>query len=478
MALAPEDIGWIVCGTAVTSRLDRSLSISEKTLIVVDKKGYIVHLEPASTEASVGLLQLAADGRVSRDCLVELGEDGWILPGFVDTHIHAPQYINQGMALDKPLMEWLEAYTFKAESRIDRDPNGLGKRVYDRLVQRLLENGTTAASAFGTISVEANLVLARAFLEAGIRGQIGKVAMDQLSIPSYIETTESSLSSTRTFISEMPSLVSSLLPHEQIVEPVVTPRFVPTCSLELLKGLADLAKEEGVRVQSHMCESQGMVDVCQEMLGGKSDVEVLNELGLLHDRSLMAHCTHSSPADLALLSRTGTSIAHCPLSNIYFSAEQQLPLREALEAGVKVGLGSDISGGYRTGIDENMRWAVGIARLREGARTEEQRKEKGASSLAITWQESLFVATLGGAQALGLDKSRRVGTLEVGAAFDAQWIQVGGKGSRVDWYDLEEEDGSVKKVIMEEKVEKWWSNGSEADRRAVWVQGKKVYEQK
>ncbi|GAA5913812.1 hypothetical protein JCM6882_007706 [Rhodosporidiobolus microsporus] len=476
MSVAAEEISWVLRGTVVTSKLDRSLSISEDTLIAVDKQGFITQLEPASTEASVELLHLVESGRVSRDRYVELGNDSWILPGFVDTHIHAPQYINQGMALDKPLMEWLEAYTFKAESRIDRDPQGLGKRVYQRLVERLLENGTTAASVFGTISVEANLVLARAFLDAGLRGQIGKVAMDQLSIPSYIETTESSLSSTRTFIEDMRSLVSSLPPHQQIVEPVVTPRFVPTCSLELLKSLADLAKKEGVRLQSHMCESQGMVDVCKEMLGGKSDVQVLNELGLLQDKSLMAHCTHSSPSDLALLSQTGTAISHCPLSNVYFSAEQQLPLREALEAGVKVGLGSDISGGYRTGIDENMRWAVGIARLREGQRTGEQRKE-GAPSLALTWQESLYVATLGGAQALGLDKTRRVGTLEVGAAFDAQWIQVGGKRSRVDWFDLEEEGGTVKKVTTEEKLEKWWSNGSEADRKAVWVQGRRVYQQ-
>ncbi|BGP17908.1 hypothetical protein JCM10213_003915 [Rhodosporidiobolus nylandii] len=476
MPLASGDIAWVLHGTAVTSRPDRSLSIAEKSLVVVDKNGFIAHLASASSPESEELLKLVEDGRVDRDKYVELGEDGWLLPGFVDTHIHAPQYINAGMALDKPLMEWLEAYTFKAESRIDRNPQGLGKRVYEKLVQRLLENGTTAASVFGTISVEANLVLARAFLDAGLRGQIGKVAMDQHSIPSYIETTASSVAATRTFIEDMRALVAPLQHHEQLVEPVVTPRFVPTCSLGLLESLAKLAKEKDVRVQSHMCESQGMVDVCREMLGGKSDVEVLNEVGLLHPKSLQAHCTHSTSSDLALLATTGTSVASCPLSNVYFSAERQFPMREALEAGVKVGLGSDISGGYRVGIDENMRWAVGVARLREGEDSRAATAD-GEKSLAVTWQESLFLATLGGAQALGLDTERKVGTLEVGAAFDAQWIQVGGPRSRVDWFDLEDEDGRRRKVTVEEKLEKWWSNGSEADRRAVWVQGRRVYKQ-
>lgn len=189
----------------------------------------------------------------------------------------------------------------------------------------------------------------------------------------------------------------------------------------------------------------------------------------------MAHCTHASAADLARLARTGTAISHCPLSNVYFSAERQLPLREAWQAGVKVGLGSDISGGYRVGLDENMRWAVGISRLRQGQgqHLDPERKRH----IAITWQEALYLATLGGAQALGLDQSKRVGTLEVGAAFDAQWIQLGSRRSRVDWFDLPASDGRPTKATLEEKLERWWCNGSEADRRAVWVQGRQVFRQ-
>jgi guanine deaminase len=132
-----------------------------------------------------------------------------------------------------------------------------------------------------------------------------------------------------------------------------------------------------------------------------------------------------------------------------------LPLREAWTAGVKVGLGSDISGGYRVGIDESMRWAVGISRLRAGAQGKEE------ESRAITWKEAIYLATLGGAEAMGLDD--RVGLFEVGKAFDAQWIER--KGSRVDWFD---------RLDVEEKCEKWWCNGREEDRVGVWVQGRRL----
>ncbi|GAA5913548.1 uncharacterized protein JCM6883_004450 [Sporobolomyces salmoneus] len=467
--LAASEIAWIFHGTILTPELDRTLSILPSHVLVVDKRGSIAHLEEEREETSKEYLRLVqhGHGEIGRGRFVQIGEDGWLVPGFVDTHIHAPQYVNAGMALDRPLMEWLEHYTFKAESRIDSDPQGYGKKVYERLVERLRENGTTSASVFGTIRVEANMVLARTFQGAGIRGQIGKVSMDQNSPSFYVETTRTSLDETRRFISLINDLNSSIPEHLRLVEPVVTPRFVPTCTRELLVGLKEIAKSEGVRVQSHLAESKAEVELCKEMLNGQTDVEYFNELGLLGPCSLMAHCTHSLPSDLLLFSLTSTSISHCPLSNVYFSPERQLPLREAWNEGVKVGLGSDISGGYRVGLDEGMRWSVGVSKLREGARISSSSADEKGESLAISWKESLYLATLGGAQALGLDETRRVGQLRVGWAFDAQLIRIGGKGSRVDWFG---------ELGWEEKVEKWWCNGNEADRKGVWVQGRKVYE--
>jgi guanine deaminase len=175
-------------------------------------------------------------------------------------------------------MEWLEHYTFSSEARIDADPFGLGQRVYSKLVSRMIESGTTLASAFGTLTVEANMVLARCFLEAGIRAHVGKVNMDLNGIATYIETTAESLSRTRDFVSSISALVAPLPPNRRLVQPVITPRFIPTCSGELMKGLVEIADEGGLRVQSHMCESEGEVQWSKGMWEGKTDVQVLHEV--------------------------------------------------------------------------------------------------------------------------------------------------------------------------------------------------------
>lgn len=148
---------------------------------------------------------------------------------------------------------------------------------------------------------------------------------------------------------------------------------------------------------------------------------------LLTPRTIQAHCTYLSPEELSQLAQHGTAIAHCPLSNAYFSA-RQFVLREALDRGVRVGLGTDVAGGYSIDVMGAMRWAVGVSRLLEGARLE--RSEWQASRCAedreinaaidthvrVDWKEALYLGTRGGALALGLGG----GVFKIGAPFDAQ----------------------------------------------------------
>ena len=134
---------------------------------------------------------------------------------------------------------------------------------------------------------------------------------------------------------------------------------------------------------------------------------------------MQAHCTYLTSVELTRLAAAGTAVAHCPLSNAYFSA-RPFPLREALTAGVRVGLGTDIAGGYSADIMTAMRWSVGVARMRDGARIESAGGIDLPSGLddvkRIDWKESLYLATKGGAEALRL----KGGMFEVGAPFDAQ----------------------------------------------------------
>ena len=135
---------------------------------------------------------------------------------------------------------------------------------------------------------------------------------------------------------------------------------------------------------------------------------------------MQAHCTFLDPPSLAEVARFGAAIAHCPLSNAYFSA-RPFPLREALHAGVRVGLGSDVAGGYDIDMMGCMRQAVAISRMREGERVmalTEGRLCQDDGSLAVDWREALYLATRGGAVALDLPAG--VGTFDVGAPFDAQ----------------------------------------------------------
>ncbi|KAF7314425.1 Amidohydro-rel domain-containing protein [Mycena kentingensis (nom. inval.)] len=393
----------------------------------------------------------------------------FIIPAFVDTHLHAPQFLYQGNGLHLPLMEWLTEYAFKAEERLDSDPI-LARKVYTRLARRLRELGTSTILFFGTIKEETNLILADVMKTAGLRAFVGKLSMDMLSKPSYIESSaKASLEAAKSFTQKCRALNATLQPHEHLVEPVLTPRFVPTCSNDLLAGLGELSATENVKIQSHLAEAVDQVAFVRDQRG-EEDIDVFDRHGLLTPRTIQAHCTFLTTPCFKRLHARGTAIAHCPLSNAYFSAEP-FHLREALDTGVKVGLGTDIAGGYSLDIMTAMRHAVAVSRMREGQRqVAESEKDKVASTpLSINWIESLYLATKGGAEALGLP----TGVFAVGAPFDAQKICVfdaagNGVGS-LDFFDLE--DGASPQAVTMEMLEKWWCVGEKSNRLGMWVQG-------
>ncbi|KXN85338.1 Guanine deaminase [Leucoagaricus sp. SymC.cos] len=386
-------------------------------------------------------------------------------------------YLYQGNGLDLPLMQWLETYTLKSEEQLDSDHN-LARDVYHKLAKRLLKNGTGAVLLFGTIKEDTNLILAEEMQKAGIRGFIGKLSMDMSSRSTYVEASASvSLDSARSFVSRCRSVFERLEPHERLIEPVLTPRFVPTCSDELLRGLGVLSKDEDVKIQSHLAEAHDQIDWVRKERG-MEDIDVFAKHNLLTPQTIQAHCTYLSPSDLSRVHGYETAIAHCPLSNVYFSAEP-FRLREALNRGVKVGLGTDIAGGYSAEIMSAMRQAVAVSRMRQGRATTEQLADSGNTAaaidegnLAIDWKESLYLATRGGAIALGL----KSGLFQVGAPFDAQMIQLQDfdSGEGIGALDFFSDTTSGK--ITDAMVEKWWCIGDDRNRRLVWVQGKQVFQ--
>ncbi|KAI0648128.1 Metallo-dependent hydrolase [Trametes meyenii] len=442
-----------------------SVEVLRDYLLRTDERGYIDHFAASINPSSQELL---AEGNP-----VVIRAGSFLVPAFCDLHLHAPQFLYQGTGLHLPLMEWLNEYAFKAEEGLDGNPQ-LAEIVYRRLAARLAEYGTGAVLLFGTIKTETNLILARAMQEAGLRAFVGKLSMDVSSRPSYVEASAAeSCNAARDFCDRCSDMFSSLPVHKRLVEPVLTPRFVPTCSKELLSALGNISKEKGVRIQSHMAEAHDQV---QHVLDehGEEDMDVFLRSELLTPRTVQAHCTFLSTEDLGRLAATGTAVAHCPLSNAYFSAAP-FRLREALAAEVRVGLGTDIAGGYSIDIMNAMRHAVAVSRMREGERIRAGEGEGNSHPLSVDWKEALYLATRGGAVALGLPEG--CGTFAVGAPFDAQHIRVFDEATSegIGALDVfETTDASMVWRLTEELVEKWWCLGDTRNRADMWVQGRSV----
>lgn len=344
--------------------------------------------------------------------LITLPAGSYVLPGLVDLHIHAPQYPQLGAALDVPLEEWLHKYTFPLEARYA--DLGFAAKSYGQLIADLPANGTTTAVMFATVHRKATELLAELAMAKGLRACVGKVVMDDpAACPDYYRdaSPEEAETETQAFIDH---LREHPLNREGRVQPVITPRFIPSCSDEALTRLGALARKTGCHVQTHCSESDwehGFVLARH----GCSDTESLDRFGLLTRRTVLAHSNLISDRDMELIRTRGAGVAHCPLSNAYFS-NAVFPLRAALEKGVRVGLGTDISGGPSASIFDGMRMGVAASRmLEDGVDPNKPPGQRGRPQSRINWQDAFHLATAGGADVLDLPSGR----FTVGQNFDA-----------------------------------------------------------
>jgi guanine deaminase len=448
-----ENTGFAIACNAFHAPERGRLEILENCLIRISGDGRIADVIGAESPDHAPVRRAAAENGT----LVELADGQYLLPGMVDLHIHAPQWAQLGKALDRPLEEWLQTYTFPLEARFA--DTRFARRVYGSLVENLLANGTTTAVYFGTIHLEANLALAEICLERGQRALVGKVAMDDAAqCPDFYRDADAAtaVEDTKLFIDRLAKLQADA---KHTVLPVITPRFVPSCSDALLDGLGRLAGETGCHVQTHCCESDWAHEYVQARFG-KTDTEVLASFGLLTERTILAHSNFVSPSDVEMIKQAGSGVAHCPLSNVYF-ADAVFPLRAALDKGVHVGLGTDVSGGYSPSLFDSARLAMIAARaLASGVDARIPREERGVAGSRITTAEAFWLATSGGGEALGLP----VGVFAPGYEFDALVIDVKAAGSNIVlWPELDSAVDVFEKILL---------NATRANIASVWVGGK------
>lgn len=324
--------------------------------------------------------------------------DRLILPGLVDLHVHASQYAYRGLGMDMELLDWLEENAFPEEARFaEQEYAAAAYRVF---TDELTRSATTRACVFATVHRPATLLLMELMEKAGLRGFVGKLNMDS-NCPDYLrETTDGSLAETRRWLEESAGFSA--------VRPVITPRFIPSCSEELMNGLGELQREFGAAMQSHLSENLSEIEWVKQLRPwSRFYGEAYSRPGLFGGEcpTVMAHCIWSGEEERALMKEQGVFLAHCPQSNMNVSSGIA-PVRTWLNEGQKAGLGSDVAGGAHLSIFRAMTDAIQCSKLRW--------RLVDDSLAALTLPETLYLATKGGGEFFG-----KVGSFEPGYEFDA-----------------------------------------------------------
>lgn len=272
--------------------------------------------------------------------------------------------------------------------------------------------------------------------------------------------------------------IHSIDPRGTLVKPIITPRFAPTCTEAALRGLAELAASysPALHIQTHISENTQEVDLVKELFPASSSyAEVYDAAGLLTPRTILAHAIHFSSEERALVAARQAKVAHCPASNSALGSGI-CPVRALTDAGIAVGLGTDVSGGYSASVLEAVRQACLVSRLLAHTHAGAAYAD-GRAKLSV--EEGLYLATRGGAAVV--DMADDLGGFETGMVWDAQLVQLGraNDGSNgSNGSNPAEPPGNLDIFGWEswtEKVHKWVWSGDDRNVKAVWVNGRLVH---
>ncbi|KAI5724168.1 hypothetical protein M8J76_016361 [Diaphorina citri] len=427
----------------------------------------------------------------------------FLLPGFIDAHVHAPQYPNLGLGVDLPLLTWLRTYIFALERKFA--DLSYATTVYDKVVDRLIANGTTTASYFGTIHTDACLLLADTVHRKGQRGYVGKVNMTVNCESYYGETVQESLQETERFVEEMRKK------NYSTVQPIITPRFAVTCDMPLMTALAEMARKYDLPIQTHLSENldeiatvKGMNPTC------RSYTEIYERAGLLTNKTLLAHGIHLDDEELDVIRKHGASIIHCPSSNCFLQSGVCDTMRlldknsvrprfvsPSTDCQISVCLGTDMGAGYSPSILEVMRRSVDVSSVLTNCRrdfglsknssgpysnhssSQHSNHSSGLSNHSsgphskgplpnstldsasksakpLNFERAFYLATMGGAKALNLDG--HIGNFACGKRFDALVINMDVPDSPLDFYQ---------ELTLQEKFLKFFFTGDDRNIQRV-----------
>ena len=327
-----------------------------------------------------------------------------IVPGMVDLHIHAPQYTFRGTGMDLELMDWLQQQAFPEETRFEDDHYAAA--AYEIFARQMKGSATTRAAVFATRHTPATEILMEKLNVTGLVTYVGKVNMDQNSIPSLQEeSAEASALATCQWLEQTAD-------RYERCKPILTPRFIPSCSRFLLEKLQQIRRQWNLPVQSHLSENPLEIQLVHQLFPEeKSYGHCYERYGLMDERCIMAHCVYSSAEEVELLKQRGVFVAHCPASNTNL-ASGIAPVRRYLEKGLQVGLGSDVAGGHTESMFRAISDAIQMSKL--------YWRLVDSSCKPLCFAEAFFLATMGGGAFFG-----KVGSFLPGYAFDALVLDEG-----------------------------------------------------
>ncbi|UKZ58184.1 hypothetical protein TrVGV298_012050 [Trichoderma virens] len=427
--------------TLIHSLSPTLLQIIPDALITVSSSGTILTLQPNIPFSNIH--NILAEQNIEQIPLTKLSPGQFLIPGFVDTHNHAPQWMQRGLGQGMHILDWLDGITFPNEAKFA--DASYAENVYEKLVRGMLRQGVTTASYYGSLHGEATRVLASTCLKGGQRALIGKCNMDRNSPSFYCEASaEESISATRSCIQH----IRTIDPEGSLVKPVLTPRFAISCTAPLLQSLGEMAREDpSLAIQTHFNEAAQEINATLSLFPEfTNEADLYSSFGLLTPRSILAHCTIMTSYEIHKLQDLGCGVAHCPTANMTVGGGfMAAPVKEFLRRGINV---EALYPKFESEKDESV-------------------SKEGNGGETLSLEEVFYMATKGGAKVVGFDD--RVGGFAVGMEFDALVIDMRDDRDGVN-VPLDEESDSAERML-----EKFVMTGDDRNIAQVYVRGKLVH---
>ncbi|CAL1705159.1 unnamed protein product [Somion occarium] len=414
--------------------------------------------------------------------LIELKDGEFLMPGFIDTHTHAPQVPNIGSGQQHELLDWLAEVTFPMESRFQDIK--FARRAYNAVVRRIIDCGTTTCCYYGTLHLEATKVLADIVHTSGQRAFVGD-----------------SLVATRDLITYIRSFSSS--EDDTLVHPILTPRFAISCTPELLNSLGQMADEDkNLAIQTHLSENEAEIVFTKSLFppdvlpGGckthrkTTYAGVYDAFGLLRENTILAHAVHLEDEEVELIKTRRAGISHCPTSNFNLRSGCA-KVGMLLDKGIKVGLGTDVSGGFSPSILTAIQHASICSKVVATSVPPDPTSPPDGklTNRQLPVPTLFYLATLGGASLCNL--SSQIGSLTPGKFFDALVVSVRNDAGNPNVWGVEfdreldvrgsggeEEDeggrGKNETEELEGMLERFLFCGDDRNIRRVYVKGKLI----